>query len=218
MHDIMEIDKFEYVTNTMHELKNPLTTISLACDILKAQCKDNSEKNTYLNVISCECDRMKKIINSSINSLKNNYFDVDTNQNCDIHVILQKVADVAKIDGIGLYLMATHHNVKGNLEYLETAFHELLENSRKHQSDIPLRLRISTFNKGNKIKICFSDNGIGIQKNIDEIFEKDYCDKTDKGLGLYYLKRNMQRINGTVSVESKTGRGTMFTITLPIIV
>lgn len=220
----MENDKFEYVTNAFHELKNPLTTIGIACDLIKRKSIDYIDCDIYLNVISNECSRMENIINNTINSLKNNYFDVDTNQNCDVHQILCTVIKNSGIDNIGIFLMAKRHGVKGNVEYLESAFREILDNAVKYKSELPLRMKISTFNVEDNIKITFSDNGIGIdKKDQNKIFDKGFKNETienqrSTGLGLYYLRRNIQRINGAIMVESENGRGSLFTITLPLII
>lgn len=223
----MEDERLEYVTNAFHELKSPLTTIMLAADIIKMQDVDCDLKDMYLNMISGEVIRMKNLINNTINSLKNNYFDIDLNQICDINQILETIVKNENLGGINLYLMASRHIVKGNLEYLESAFRELIENARKYKSERDLRIDIKTINKGDKICISFSDNGIGIEEDkLNLVFEKGYSrnesqdveNQDSTGVGLYFLKRNLQRINGAITIESKEGRGSVFKITLPIIV
>ena len=220
----MEDDRFEYVTNAFHELKNPLTTIGIACDLIKTNKVEGLDCDNYLNIISNECLRMKNTIDDTIKALKHNYFDVDIYQNCDIHEILCRVIRNSGIDNIGVFLMANRHNVKGNNEYIESAFRELFENAVKYKSELPLHLKISTYNKGNKIKISFSDNGIGIEKkHLGQVFENGFKNNIidyqySTGLGLYYLRRNLQRINGTIVVESEVGKGSIFTITLPLII
>lgn len=223
----MKDEKYEYVTNAFHELKSPLTTIMLAAEIIKTQNLDDKAKESYLIMILDESLRMKKLITKTINSLKNNYFDVNLNQCCDINEIIENVVKSEGFVEFGLYLMASRHVVRGNVEYIESAFRELIENARKYRSERPLKINITTANDGNRICIRFSDNGIGIaDARLKSFFDGDFCSKSncevenqsDTGVGLYFLKRNLQRINGTVSVESKEGRGSVFSITLPIIV
>jgi len=219
----METEKFEYVTNAFHELKSPLTTITLAAEIIKKQNISDNEKEEYTTMIINECIRMKNIVCSTINSLENNYFDVDLNQKCDINKILGRVAESENVDDIGLLLMAPRHHVRGNIEYLESAFRELIENSRKFRSELPLEIKIDTYNDKDKIIIRFSDNGIGMENDVMvSIFEKGFHSESENqqntGLGLYFTKINIQRINGAITVESKRGRGTIFKITLPLIV
>ncbi|MCQ2322021.1 MAG: HAMP domain-containing histidine kinase [Bacteroidales bacterium] len=220
----MENDRLEYVTNAFHELKNPLTTIGIACDLIRTNEIGEFDCDSYLDIISNECRRMKNIIDDTIKALKHNYFDIDLNQNCDVHEILCSVIRNCRIDNIAVYMMASRYKVKGNYEYIESAFRELFENAIKYKSEQPLHLKINTFNKGDKIHISFSDNGIGIEKkNLEHIFESGFNHKTSDcqystGLGLYYLRRNLQRINGTIMVESELGKGSVFTVTLPLIV
>lgn len=223
----MEDERFEYVTNAFHELKSPLTTVMLAADIIRTQNIDNEAKESYLTMIINECFRMKNLITKTINSLKDNYFDININQYCDINEILENVVRSVDFNEFGLYMMASRHKVKGNAEYIESAFRELIENARKYRSERPLKINISTSNIGDKIRISFSDNGIGIADvRLKSIFEGVFCGDgthsdeslSDTGVGLYFLKRNLHRINGTISVESKEGRGSVFSITLPVIV
>ena len=73
----MENDRLEYVTNAFHELKNPLTTIGIACDLIRTNEVGEFECDSYLDIVSNECRRMKNIIDATIKALKHNYFDVD---------------------------------------------------------------------------------------------------------------------------------------------
>lgn len=224
----MKTEKFEYVTNAFHELKSPLTTIMLAAEIIKEHHINDDEKDVYATMIINECLRMKNLVCTTINSLENNYFDVDLNQKCDINEILERVAESENVDDIGLLLMASRHNVRGNIGYLESAFRELIENSRKFRSEFPLKINIDTYNDKDKIIIRFSDNGIGMENDVmasvfGKGFHSNFEDKISEnqqntGLGLFFTKRNIQRINGAITVESKKNRGSVFTITLPLIV
>ena len=92
----MKDEKYEYVTNAFHELKSPLTTIMLAAEIIKTQNLDDKAKESYLIMILDESLRMKKLITKTINSLKNNYFDVNLNQCCDINEIIENVVKMVE--------------------------------------------------------------------------------------------------------------------------
>lgn len=222
----METEKFEYLTNAFHELKSPLTTITLATGIIKDRSLSEFDYDNYIVMIINECDRMKRLICNAIDSLRNNYFDIDINQKCNINKILERVVQSEKIEEIELILKAKRHYIIGNNDYIESAFRELIENSRKYRRECPLKLKINTYNQDNNIVIAFSDNGIGIEESvIGSVFDnachfdyKSNNNQRDTGCGLFFLKRNIQRLNGDITVESKRGRGSKFSITLPIIV
>jgi signal transduction histidine kinase len=102
----------------------------------------------------------------------------------------------------------------------------LMENAVKYRrSDIPLSLKLSTLNVGDKIQICIEDNGIGIKKeNLKKVFDRFYRVPTGNrhdvkgfGLGLAYVKRIITELDGSIKVESDYGSSTKFIISLPYI-
>jgi signal transduction histidine kinase len=102
----------------------------------------------------------------------------------------------------------------------------LMENAVKYRrTDVPLRLVARTENKDDKILISISDNGSGIKKeNLKKIFERFYRVHTGNvhnvkgfGLGLAYVKKTIDELNGTIKVESEWNVGTKFTIALPYV-
>jgi two-component system phosphate regulon sensor histidine kinase PhoR len=102
----------------------------------------------------------------------------------------------------------------------------LMENAVKYRrEDVPLELIAITDNVGDKILITIQDNGVGIKKeDLKKIFEKFYRVHTGNrhdvkgfGLGLAYVKRIIQKLDGTIKAESEYGQGTKFIISLPYI-
>jgi signal transduction histidine kinase len=102
----------------------------------------------------------------------------------------------------------------------------LMENAVKYRrTDVPLHLVARTENKDDKILISISDNGSGIKKeNMKKIFERFYRVHTGNvhnvkgfGLGLAYVKKTIDELNGTIKVESEWNVGTKFIIALPYV-
>ncbi len=208
----MENIYFDFVANAFHELKSPLTTIMLVSEIIMKQEFDNISMQRCLSMIYEEAGRMKSIVNNTINSLKNNYFNIDVSQKCDINEILERVVVSEDLGDIDLSLAAEQHFVRGNAEYFESAFREIIENARKYKSERPLRISIETINRGGDICLCFSDNGVG----VDKYYYSDNQQST--GVGLYLLRKKLLQLNGSVTAERRDGGGSVFKITLPIIV
>ena len=102
----------------------------------------------------------------------------------------------------------------------------LMDNAVKYKrEDVDLKLKISTWNDGDKLHISIKDNGIGIRKeDLKKIFDKFYRVHTGNrhdvkgfGLGLAYVKNIIEIHGGSIRAESEPGEGTNFIITLPII-
>jgi len=101
----------------------------------------------------------------------------------------------------------------------------LMENALKYRREqVPLVLLAKTYNEGDKLFITIEDNGTGIKKeHLKKIFERFYRVPTGNrhdvkgfGLGLAYVKKIIDDVNGTIKVESEWNVGTKFIISLPV--
>jgi PAS domain S-box-containing protein len=102
--------------------------------------------------------------------------------------------------------------------YMESIFYNLISNSLKYaQEGVPPVIRISSYREGRKDCIRIADNGIGIDLEkygsqvfkLHKIFHKGY---DSRGVGLFLIKNQVETLGGTISVESRPGEGTAFTI------
>ncbi len=120
--------------------------------------------------------------------------------------------------------IGTDFVVLGDESRLEQMFLQLLSNTVKFTRDDGY-IKIITYKKDNSVKIDIADDGIGIKKELlSQIFdvfstgEKGLVrEKHGTGIGLSIAKKIADAHNGSISVESKEGKGTTFTITMPII-
>ena len=124
------------------------------------------------------------------------------------------INDNIKLEGI---------SIRADVTYFTTMVNNLLSNGVKY-SPLNPEVSIEAFSNGNDVIISVSDNGVGIAKSDQKlIYEKFYrisqgdIHKTKGlGLGLYYVKRIAEAHGGRVELESQPGKGSIFTITLPI--
>ena len=127
----------------------------------------------------------------------------------------------SKKGSIDLSLKALDSNISGNSNHLENIIINILDNAVKYSKENP-KIVVSSTNINKDIRLCFEDNGIGMDKNTQKlIFEKFYREQNGDihnikghGLGLSYVKKIIDFHNGKILLESKKGTGTKFYITL----
>lgn len=228
----LSIMKNDFINNMTHEFKTPISTIALACEALKDKDIQKTESlyDNYVGVISEENGRLglmsEQILQTAVidkGQLKikrtaNNMHDIITSA-----VGSKMMAVESKNGRIEPQLKATNDVVMGDNVHLTNVVINLLDNAIKYCIKEP-DIVVNTVNSGNSILIRIKDNGIGISKsNRKKIFEKLYRVPTGNihnfkgfGLGLSYVKAIVDEHNGDVSVDSEPGKGSTFTIKLPI--
>ena len=219
--------KNEFIDNMTHELKTPISTISLACEaLLDKEITNKDSKENYVKIINDENRRLggqvEKVLSIAKTEKKNYEIDFDK---LDIHKIINDSIKInqfkiEKREGKILQnLKAENSVISGNYDHLLNVFNNLIENANKYSLDIP-HIEISTENKNDKLFVIVSDRGIGIRKsNLDKIFDKFYREPQGNihnvkgfGLGLSYVRNIVVKHNATIKVESQLNKGTKFEI------
>lgn len=223
--------KNDFVNNMTHELKTPISTISLASQLLKdesipAEMKDFSSLS---RMISQETERLgfqvEKILQMAIIERGRVKFKFD---DIEVHSVLKNIISsfdlkVKSLNG-KLYsdLRATNDVVYVDKLHFSNIIYNLIDNALKYSEDT-VELTVTTKNKGDNIVIEFSDKGIGIAKeHLKHIFEQFYRVPTGNlhnvkgfGLGLSYVNRIVDEFGGNIDVKSTYGKGTTFSVSLP---
>ena len=229
--------KTDFINNMTHELKTPISTISLAAQMLNDDSvrKSPTSLKHLSQVITDESKRLRfqvekvlqmSMLDNSQSSLK--FTELDANS------VIQNVVHTFKIKvekyggTITTKLDATNAIVNVDEMHFTNIIYNLLDNAVKYmREDVEPQLSISTRDvDGNKLEIRISDNGIGIRKeDLKKIFEKFYRVPTGNrhdvkgfGLGLAYVKKMITIFNGNITVDSELGKGSTFIITLPLVV
>ena len=228
--------KNDFVHNMTHEFKTPISTISIAAQMLsdKSVNKDTGTYERLGEVINNETRRLRfqveKVLQMSLfdrNNIALKLQELDANELID-SVIQTFSLKVTQSGGtLDTRLEAYNPFVNVDEMHFTNVIFNLLDNAFKYRrEDEPLRLEVATWNQGEDyLCVSIKDNGIGIQKvDLKRIFEKFYRVHTGNkhnvkgfGLGLTYVKKMIDLHHGTIKVTSEVGQGTKFIITLPIV-
>jgi len=223
--------KTDFINNMTHELKTPLSTISIASKSLENLeiLADPEKVVETAKVISRQNSHLSKQINHllEISKWERGQFDLDL-KSIDIKEMLKGIVDSYRWECSDKEIDITENYNLGNIvisideTMITSAILNILSNSAKYNLGKP-KVEIKLWQDEN-LNISISDNGIGIDKDeIAHIFDKFYRVPTGNihnvkglGLGLFYVKQIVEAHKGTIGVSSKLGQGSTFTITLPI--
>jgi two-component system phosphate regulon sensor histidine kinase PhoR len=223
--------KNDFVNNMTHEFKTPISTISLASQMLQdpGVGKTPETLKHISNVIRDETKRLsfqvEKVLQMAIferekSTLKLNEIEINSLITDIIGNFSLKVT--SKGGKISSKLRATNDVALIDEVHFTNVIFNLMDNALKY-CDKPLLLTIETWNEKDNLLISIEDNGIGIHKDdLKRIFEKFYRVHTGNlhnvkgfGLGLAYVKKIVTEHRGSIKVESELNIGTKFIITIP---
>ncbi len=223
--------KNDFISNMTHEFKTPISTISLASEMLSdASISQTPEKQSrYLKMIRDENKRLSVLVESILQTsiLDKGEFKLKLSE-IDLHEIINTAINntqllISQKGGvINTALTAQRFKLMADRVHLTNIVFNLIDNAIKYSIDVP-EITVKTENIENSIRISVKDNGIGISKeNQRKIFDKFYRVPTGNvhnvkgfGLGLSYVLAVVEKHGGTVDVQSEVGKGSTFIITIP---
>lgn len=229
--------KNDFINNMTHELKTPVSTISLAAQMLKDSdiTKSPDVFKHISGVINDETKRLgflvEKVLQMSLFERQKAAFklkEVDAND-LVISVANTFILKVEKYDGsLDIDLQATDSSIYVDEMHITNVLFNLMDNAVKYRRpEVPLTLMVRTWNDNNgKLLISVEDNGIGIKKEyLKKVFDRFFRVPTGNvhdvkgfGLGLAYVRKIIEDHKGTIRAEMGPGNvGTKFIITLPLI-
>lgn len=227
--------KNDFINNMTHEFKTPISSISLAAQMLNDQSvrKSPAMLQQISNVINDETRRMRflveKVLQMSMFEGRKATLKLD---DVDANLAIYNIVNTFKLKveqyggSIDARLDALNGIVLVDEMHFTNVIFNLLDNAVKYRrDDVPIKLEVSTRDIGeDKIEIMIGDNGIGIsredqKKVFDKFFRVSTGNRHDVkgfGLGLAYVKKMITELGGEIRVESHLGKGTKFIIILPL--
>ena len=223
--------KNDFINNMTHEFKTPISTISLATQMLgdEAVTASPSMFKRYLGIIRDENKRLGSQVEKVLQTAQMERGEVRLNLGTvNVHLIIERVLEnispqielrqgVIKMD-----LQAENPEIQADEVHLTNIIFNLLDNANKYSPENPI-IKITTEDTEKGLSIKVIDQGIGMTKeSVKQIFEKFYRVPTGNvhdvkgfGLGLSYVKKMVEEHHGRINVVSKLGEGSEFEVVLP---
>lgn len=218
--------KSDFINNMTHEFKTPLATISLAVDALKNEkvINDRTKMDYFSGIIKDENKRMNKQVETILQAALLDKQEIQLNEKpVHAHELINAAINNIKLplaekNGVlETNLEANNDLIMGDEVHLINIINNLLDNAIKYSKE-NLKIRLSTQNINNFLRIKIEDNGIGMNKEtLHRIFEKFYRAHTGNihnvkgfGLGLSYVKSIMDAHKGKIKADSTIGKGSCF--------
>ena len=227
--------KNDFINNMTHEFKTPISSISIAAQMLN---DDSVRKSPEMlkhvsGVINDETKRLRfqveKVLQLSLFDRKNATMRLEEDDaNASIYSVINTFKlKVEKYGGhIDANLDAEDPIIKVDRMHFTNVIFNLLDNAVKYRrEDVPPELEVTTVNPDeDHIQITVADNGIGMKReDLKKIFEKFYRVSTGNrhdvkgfGLGLAYVQKMIDLFGGSIRAESEINKGSKFIITLPL--
>lgn len=223
----LDATRRDFVANISHELKTPIGAMVILSETLQAE----EDKNLVLELserIAQEAHRLAGTIDdlsqlSQIEHGSKQFFEI-TPITYPVHTAIARASSIAKQKGVDinltededLYLLGDHIQIT-------SAIYNLLDNAIKYTEEGTGKIDITIQAKENNIEVMISDNGIGIpESSHNRVFERFYRvdpsrsrESGGTGLGLAIVRHVVLNHDGKISLDSKEGQGTSFTISLP---
>jgi two-component system sensor histidine kinase VicK len=230
--DVTESMQTDFVANVSHELKTPLTAVkSYAETLLKGDLSDEAMTRDFLGVIDSEADRMDRLVRdllimTRIDGGAISREMVESDLPTLVRTAMKKLSMEAKEKALTVNRMFSENFIFSaymDRDRMEQVVLNILSNAIKY-TDEKGRIDVDIIPNENCVQIVISDNGIGIpEKAQARVFERFF--RVDKarsrqmggsGLGLAISRQIVDAHGGEIEIESKYGKGTKVTVTLPI--
>lgn len=235
--DVTEMRKLEkmrtdFVANVSHELKTPLTSIMGFIETLKGGAINNEKvRDRFLDIIEIETERLTRLIDDllTLSDIESNGLNFGKKEKISINNVVEEVSHMAeeltkqKSIKYNYEIEEDLPFIYGSRDWLKQLVLNLVENAIKYTPENG-EVKVFGYQRKNNIFIKVKDSGIGIpKKDIPRLFERFY--RVDKarsqkiggtGLGLAIVKHIVIAFGGEIRVKSEEGKGTEFTVRIPL--
>lgn len=220
--------KLRFFTNISHELRTPLTLIAGPIEHILQNGHLNHEEKEQLTLVERNTNRMLRLVNQILDfrKIQNNKMKMRIQQ-IDLipftkHIMesFDNLADEHQID-FRLETQSTVLTVWADADKLEKILFNLLSNAFKYTPQ-GKEIKVIITDTEKEVAIAIEDQGIGISENkqksiftrFENLVDKNLFNQSSTGIGLSLVKELVEMHHGTISLQSKSGEGSRFTIQL----
>ncbi len=224
--------KSDFINNISHELKTPLATIAVANKSLQNGkiAKNPAMAANMVEVIDRQSKRLQRLINQVLDltiwERTNHELDkelVELNDFLRTVVADFKLKQMDRPLDLKMDFEAVRDEVEIDIFHFTTVVFNLLDNAVKYSDGKPC-IVVRTKELGNNLQIYIEDKGLGMDKQTQQhIFDKFFRGQKGNlhtvkglGLGLYYVYKSVEAHGGTIEVQSKKGKGSVFKLQIPL--
>lgn len=215
-----ELNNFVYKVS--HDLRAPLSSIKGLLILQKMH--DHSDEINFLEMMEKSVDKLDNFIRDILSHSRNLNTNPETSE-INFHRIIarcfEELAFLTNYNLIEKNVIVNGETYYGDEVRLNEIFRNLISNSIKYANPSQARkfLNVTATTTHTETTIVIEDNGIGIdggiQSKVFEMFFRGNTASDGSGIGLYIVKQAVQKLNGSIALESKANQGTKFTIHLP---
>lgn len=225
--DLLETNAFiqKFASTAAHDIKNPLSSMLLTSQALQMRMGKGADEKSKglldLNITSTK--RLLTLVDEML-EYSSKPSSLITNQQCiELTTLLKNVVGLIEVPyGVTIKLPQVDHTLTCSSVALEQIFINLLTNAIRYNDKEAGVITIQFREDGDYYNFKVIDNGMGIaEKNLGKIFYKevtlnviDRFNQKGTGVGLYTVKALVEKLKGTISVESQTGNGTTFSFSV----
>ena len=223
LEELRSIEKFastgRIARTIAHEVRNPLTNISLAAEQLKETSGGNEDSDQLLGMISRNVNRINQLVSDLLTATKSQQLEFTS---VNINDLVDEALDLAR-DRIELNrIRVEKHYDKSicqlsvDIEKIKLSFLNIIVNAIEAMEKDKGVLTITTYNAASKCIIDFGDNGMGMDpETVQKLFDPYFTSKTNgNGLGLTNTQNIILSHKGNIHVRSFKGKGSNFMVTL----
>lgn len=218
-----EINEFMYLAS--HDIKGPIRSIK---GLAELGMIDDNDKNQYFERIKSTSETLGLAVNDLIHFIKMENILEIKNEAIDLNQVHTEIS--RNLEGLPQFnslSISTNFNSEAILisdkKLFYSIYQNLFENAVKYQDSAKSshNLNIKFYASNKMLHLIFEDNGLGIETNsnskVFDMFYKNSKVEGSSGLGLYIVKASIKKLGGTIQLESKSGEGSKFIVSLPIL-
>ena len=209
-----------FSSGIIHELKNPIDGLRMMIEVLFHETQPNDSRYEFIKELQQGIIKLKETLIHSFDII--NYEDRVTERVALNDLIRSIDSYFSKLNFPPLQLQfdSKIDTVKGNDTQLKLALENIIQNAMEasdYAKTVIVRTQLSQ--RDETVQINITDNGYGISvENLDKIFDMFYSTRgTHRGLGLTITRNIIKNHGGYIDVNSAIGKGTQFTVVLPVI-